>query len=72
MQKIKDDEYLPKKDLFRIDEVADYFGVTKSAIRLWIAHGHLSAEKIASGSIRIGRDSILNCRFPPHRGEPMG
>jgi len=54
--------YLPKKDLFRIDEVAAYFSVTDRTIRLWIEHGHLAGEKVV-GSIRISRDSILHCRF---------
>jgi excisionase family DNA binding protein len=59
---IKDDPLLPKKSLFRIDEVATYFSVTDRTIRLWIEHGHLQSEMIV-GSVRIPRDSILHCRF---------
>ena len=54
------DTTLPKKDLFRIDEVASYFSVTDRTIRLWIEHGHLGAKKI-SGVVRIPRESILEC-----------
>ena len=53
---------LPKKELLRVDEVAEYFSVTDRCIRLWIEHGHLKSEKIV-GSVRITRDSVLNCRF---------
>ena len=56
------DHGLPMKELFRIDEVAAYFGVTERCIRLWIDHGHLIREKVV-GSIRISRASILRCRF---------
>lgn len=60
---IKDDQStLPKKDLFRIDEVANYFSVTDRTIRLWIDHGHLKTEKL-HGSVRILRESILNFRL---------
>jgi len=53
---------LPKKELLRIDEVATFFSVTDRCIRLWIAHGHLVAEKIV-GSVRVTRESVLRCRF---------
>jgi len=55
-------EHLPKKDLFRIDEAAEYFGVTPRTIRLWIDHGKLEFEKI-EGCIRIPRTAILEIRF---------
>jgi len=58
----EDDHGLPKKALYRVDEAARYFSVTDRCIRLWIEHGHLTAEKIV-GSIRITRESILRCRF---------
>jgi len=64
---IEDDQStLPKKDLFRIDEVADYFSVTERTIRLWIDHGHLIAVKKA-GTIRILRKSILDCHILDRR-----
>lgn len=57
------DSFLPKKDLFRIDEVADYFSVDQHTIRTWIQHSIIESEKIASGSVRISRGAILRCRF---------
>jgi len=59
---IQDTIGLPRKDLFRVDEVAKYFDVTERTIFSWIAQGHLKAEKIV-GTLRIPRGSILNCRF---------
>jgi hypothetical protein len=56
------DPLLPQKSLFRIDEVARYFGVTERCILLWLEHGHLKSEKII-GITRITRGSILKCRF---------
>ena len=53
---------LPMKDLLRIDEVGTFFSVSDRTIRLWAEHGHLEAVKIV-GSIRITRESALNCRF---------
>jgi excisionase family DNA binding protein len=53
---------LPKKALFRIDEVARYFDVSERTIRIWIDHGHLVGERVV-GSIRVSRESILTCRF---------
>jgi len=55
-------DYLPKKDLFRLDEVAAYFDVTEKTVRLWIDHGHLQAEQIVGG-VRINRNSILSLRI---------
>jgi len=54
-------KYLPEKDLFRIDEVAEYFSVTERTVRSWINDGRLNAEKII-GTIRITRESILKIR----------
>lgn len=62
MTEEKEDNLLPKKSLFNIYEVAEYFQVTERTIRLWIEHGHLKGEKIV-GSMRISRESILECRF---------
>ena len=62
LKEIVASSFLPKKDLFRVDEIASYFSVTDRTIRLWIEHGHLKSEKIV-GSIRITRDSVLKCRF---------
>lgn len=62
IEEMKKKSLLAKKDLYRIDEAADYFGVTERCIRLWIDHGHLRKEKII-GTTRISRESILQCRF---------
>ncbi len=62
MTEENEDSLLPKKSLFNIPEVADYFCVTERTIRLWIEHGHLSSEKIV-GSVRVSRESIIRCRF---------
>jgi len=61
-ENVKDDPRLPQKSLFRLDEVADYFGCSVSCIRVWIQHGHLRGEKIVGG-MRVSRESILSCRF---------
>jgi len=53
---------LPMKDLLRVDEAAAYFSVTERTIRLWAENGHLEVVKIV-GSVRITRESALNCRF---------
>ncbi len=58
---------LPNKELLRVEEVADYFSVTKKTIYLWIDHDHLKAEKIAGSVVRITRESVLKCRFPHHK-----
>ena len=55
-------EKLIDKDLFRVDEIAEYFSVTDRTVRLWIEHGHLKAERIG-GSIRIPYQSVLDCRI---------
>jgi excisionase family DNA binding protein len=52
---------LPDKDLFRVDEVAEYLDVTQSTIYRWIDHGHLPAEKYRR-VIRISRKSLLKFR----------
>lgn len=54
---------LPKKTLLRIDEVAAFFRVTTRTIYLWIEHGHLKAEKMPTGIIRVPRESVEECRF---------
>lgn len=53
---------LPQKTLLRVDEVAQYFGVARSTIYLWIDHKILEAEKIR-GVIRIERASVVKCRM---------
>jgi len=58
------DKYLPKKDVFRIDEVATYFDVSERIIRLWIDHGLLTREQyVKKGMIRVTRESIVRFRL---------
>lgn len=61
-------EGLPKKDLFRVDEVATYFNVGESTIRLWIENGFFITEKLG-GCVRIPRTSIIKFRLA---GRVMG
>ena len=53
---------LPEKELLRVDEVAEYFDISKSTVYLWIDHGILSAEKYR-GTIRIPIESVKTCRL---------
>lgn len=62
MTELPKDDLLPKKSLFTVVEVAQYFSVTERTIRLWVEHGHLKCEKIV-GIMRIPRESILMCRI---------
>lgn len=54
---------IPSKPLWRVDEVADHFDVTRQTIYLWIDHGLLEAEKYNGKMIRITRESIKNFRL---------
>lgn len=58
----EDESMLPKKDLFRVDEVARYFSIVDRTVRLWIEHGHLVAKK-KGGTIFVTRKSILDCHI---------
>jgi excisionase family DNA binding protein len=53
---------LPTKNLLRVSECAQYFGVHERTIRLWVDHGHLIAEKPV-GTVFISRESIKNFRL---------
>ena len=48
---------LPEKELYRVDEVAKFFGVHRSSVYIWIDDGLLGAEKY-SGTIRIPNKAI--------------
>jgi len=48
---------LPDKPFLRVDEVSDLFGVSRSAVYLWIDHGKLIAGKYG-GLIRIKREEL--------------
>jgi len=51
---------LPDKDLFRVDEVAEYYTVSVKTVYRWIEKGALISIKIG-GIIRIPREAILSC-----------
>jgi excisionase family DNA binding protein len=53
---------IPDKKFFRIDEVAEYFGVKSQTVRLWVKWNKIECEKLG-GSIRIHRQSIINFRL---------
>jgi hypothetical protein len=55
-------EFLPKKDLYLIQEAAMFLDVHPDTIRNWVDHGHLTMIK-KMGICRITRDSLLKCRF---------
>lgn len=54
-------KFLPRKDLFRVDEVADIFGVHHRTVRKWIDEGVLeNIVRTPSGrNLRILRTELL-------------
>jgi excisionase family DNA binding protein len=50
-----------KKSLYRVDEVAEHFRVSKRTVYRWIDHGILKSEKYVK-TIRISRESIEQLR----------
>lgn len=60
---------LPEKELLRVDEVAQYFSISRSTVYLWIDHGILIAEKYR-GVIRVPREAVINCRLA-NKLEPL-
>lgn len=58
---------LPNKTLFRPDEVAKFFSVSRSTVYQWVDEGILKACKPAAGSIRIFRSSIIEALKTPRR-----
>jgi excisionase family DNA binding protein len=49
---------LPDKQLFRPDEVADIFSVSKRTVYTWLDNGTLTGVKIAGTTVRVDRESI--------------
>ena len=49
---------LPKSKYVRPDQVADYFGVSRSTIYTWFDHGHLTGNKLTNGTVRILVSSV--------------
>ncbi len=62
LRDIKENLGLPDKRLFRVEEVAAYFGVAVSTIYLWKDNGILDHERYR-GVIRIPREAIIKCRL---------
>lgn len=59
---------ISKKEMLRVDEVAEFLDVGKSTVYLWIDHGLLAAEKYR-GIIRVPRESLENFRLL-HKTQP--
>jgi len=55
-----------EKELFNIDEAADYMSVSAETIRLWIDHGHLAVQLIG-GIRKIPLESMVRCRIKIRR-----
>ena len=51
-----------EKELFSIDEAANYMSISTDTVRLWIDHGHLSTR--LDGVIeKVTFDSMIKCRI---------
>ena len=53
---------ISKKEMLRVDEVAEFLDVGRSTVYTWIQHGILEAEKY-HGVIRVPRESLKDFRF---------
>jgi hypothetical protein len=51
---------LPNKSLFRPDEIARFFRISRSTVYRWCDEGILLACNPAPGTVRIFRSSILD------------
>jgi len=49
---------LPLKDLFRPDEVAEYFSISRVTVYRWIKQGKIEAIKV-DGIIKIRKEAIV-------------
>jgi len=58
-----------EKRLYRVDEVAKYFDVSKSLVYQWIDFGELEAEKYR-GTIRVSHEAIIAYR-ESHKMKPL-
>jgi len=52
-------EWIPRKQIFRPDEVADLLSVGRDAIYRWIQHGHFGTIIELPGGYRISRENII-------------
>jgi len=55
---------LPNKKLFRPDELAEIFGVSKQTVYLWIETGELEVVRIGKKTIRIKRSEAMKMVKP--------
>ncbi|MCK9350842.1 MAG: helix-turn-helix domain-containing protein [Clostridiales bacterium] len=53
------EQWLPKKELLRLDEVAIAFDVSESTIRRWIDHHHFTTVRPTGAIVRITRASVV-------------
>lgn len=52
-------DLIPDKQLFRPDEIARFFEVSRRTVYRWIDEGKLRAVKIAGSTVRITREALL-------------
>ena len=65
MKKTTAEAMLPDKAYFRIDEIAEYWGVTERSVRSYIDNGNLKAVRVG-GTIKIPREAVIT--FPVEVG----
>jgi excisionase family DNA binding protein len=55
---------LPRKELFRLQEAAEYLGVTKQTLYNWINSGKLEAVRVGEKLLRIPYRSLREIQKP--------
>lgn len=55
---------LPDKELFRPDELAAIFRVSKQTIYLWIETGELEAVRIGKKTLRVKKRDVMKIVRP--------
>jgi excisionase family DNA binding protein len=53
-------DLLPKKAMYRPDELADYLDKSRQTIYRWIEEGKLKAVKDPGGCFRITRETVIH------------
>ena len=56
---MNDSAILPKKALFRLDEVASFLGVHPQTVRRWRDEGVINGTKITSRTLRFSRSEVI-------------
>lgn len=60
MKKSDSIKFLPKKDLFRVDEVADFLSVHIRTVQRWIDEGKIEdVVRLPGRGIRVSRATIM-------------